>query len=198
MSLIFLKWKYSELRWSRGSKRLTPTFPWTWVHLPVQCGIAELQQQVGALTPLAHRGCAVHLVHSTPFPISPILPFLSPTHPLTVLLWSAQSCCNSHLTTVCGWNEGEMFSHNKGASRDRQSQNPEPHNHPELSFASTCLSNLLDKEQLIGYSLEGTAEDRYPDRAWELQEGPSGMLKYLTVVIFILSEKLHHFFFCFQ
>lgn len=132
------------------------------------------------------------------FPILPILPFLSPTQPPTVLLWSAQSCCNSHLTTVCGWNEGEIFSHNKGASRDRQSQNSEPHNHPQLSSACTCLSNLLDKDQLMGYSLEGSAEDRYPDRALELQEGPSGRWKCLVVVIFILSEKLHNFFFCFQ
>lgn len=50
----------------------------------------------------------------------------------------------------------------------------------------------------MGYSLEGTAEGRYPGGAWELQEGPLGRLKYLLVVIFILSEKLHHFFFCFQ
>lgn len=50
----------------------------------------------------------------------------------------------------------------------------------------------------MGYSLEGTAEDRYPDRALELQEGRLGRLKCLIVVIFILSEKLHHFFFCFQ
>lgn len=50
----------------------------------------------------------------------------------------------------------------------------------------------------MGYSLEGAAEDGYPDGAWELQEGPLGGLKYLLVVIFVLSEKLHHFFFCFQ
>ena len=87
-----------------------------------------------------------------------------------------------------------MFSHNKGAGRDRQSQNPEPRNHPELSSACTCLPALVDKEQLM----EGTAEDRCPDGAWELQEGPLGRLRYLLVVIFILSEKLRCFFFCFQ
>lgn len=157
----------------------------------------HLKRRVRAIAPSAHRGCAVRFVPSALLPrlAHPAFPL---THPPTLLLRSAQSCCSSHRTTVCGWNEGETFSHNKGAGRDRQSQNPEPHNHPELSSACTCLPTLLDKEQLIGYSLEGTAEGRYPDGAWELGEGPLSRLKYLCVAIFIVSEKLHHFFFYFQ
>jgi len=41
----------------------------------------------------------------------------------------------------------------------------------------------------MGCSLEGAAEGRYPDGAWQLPEGALGRLKYLLVVIFNLVRK---------
>lgn len=146
-SLIFIKWKYSKLRW--GEQNTTPNFTWNLgssASTALYCCAAAEEAGKSLHASCPQRLCRMPSALCLSSPISPILPFLSPTHQPPVM---STNCCSSHLTTVCGWNERETFSHNKGAGRDRQSQNPEPHNHPELSSASTCLPTLLDKEQLM-------------------------------------------------
>lgn len=63
-----------------------------------------------------------------------------------------------------------------------QNQDAEPHNHPEVSSARTCPTVLLNKEQVMGYSLGGAAKSKHPVGAWGWLEGPFGSLEYLLVV----------------